>query len=316
MKRQVLAAAPPRPAARRRRIGRTGIAIGVVALLGLGAASGAVALGWCPRPSPPRRLRHRPRHTAPDHVDRTVLRRGDPVVPPDPVVEPDPTRAAYAADDATTWTISGSEMGPVAVGGQTAAETDDLDDAASVPCRAPGARPRACGVVRTGWRCRSSPTTRGPSRASSSPAGRHGRPRSGTRATTARGIGVGATLDELQAAYPDLRNDSPGFEDSGRCGRRTLPKVPSASRSVLGRTSRRSGSGPTRTSRPRSATCDGLTHGRADHRGTAPHRTRRTDGPSPQVGTGRHPSCGTHRCLQAVCQAGRTPRPGAAGCMG
>lgn len=212
MKRQVLAAAPPRPAARRRRIGRTGIAIGVVALLGLGAASGAVALGMVPAPFT---AAPAPAPTAtplPTTSTEPSFAAVTPSFRPTPSSSPTPTRAAYAADDATTWTISGSEMGPVAVGGQTAAETDDLDAAFS-PLPGTGCTPEGVWggpdgvevqVVSDDARTVSSIVVSWPADTDA--------PGPVPGPTTARGIGVGATLDELQAAYPDLRNDSPGFE--------------------------------------------------------------------------------------------------------
>lgn len=212
MKRQVLAAAPPRPAARKRRIGRTGIAIGVVALLGLGAASGAVALGMVPAPftaAPAPAPTATPLPTTSTEPSSAAV---TPSFRPTPSSSPTPTRAAYAADDATTWTISGSEMGPVAVGGQTAAETDDLDAAFS-PLPGTGCTPEGVWggpdgvevqVVSDDARTVSSIVVSWPADTDA--------PGPVPGPTTVRGIGVGATLDELQAAYPDLRNDSPGFE--------------------------------------------------------------------------------------------------------
>lgn len=212
MKRQVLVAAPPRPVARRRRIGRTGIAIGVVALLGLGAASGAVALGMVPAPftaAPAPAPTPTPLPTASSEPSSAAV---TPSFRPTPSSSPTPTRAAYVADDATTWTISGSEMGPVAVGGQTAAETDDLDAAFS-PLPGTGCTPEGVWggpdgvqvqVVSDDAGTVSSIVVSWPVDADA--------PGPVPGPTTARGIGVGATLDELQAAYPDLLNDSPGFE--------------------------------------------------------------------------------------------------------
>ncbi|QKS15514.1 hypothetical protein HUN59_04145 [Curtobacterium sp. Csp2] len=193
MKQDVLARATPRRGPRRR---RTGIAIGVVAALLLGAAGGSVALGLIPgqddRAAPPAA-------TATPDPTPTRTPDGAPVVDsPPPTPTSTSTRPPYAVDDPRTWTISGSEVGPVALGGAVAAETDDLSTAFTDDGNCPnpnvswwsadGRTPIIVvgqdGVV-TGIAVGDFSADRpGP--------------------TTAEGLGVGSTLAELQAAYPDL----------------------------------------------------------------------------------------------------------------
>lgn len=199
MKQNVLERATPRP---RRRARRTGIAIGVVSVLLLGLAGGGVALGLIPTsvtadPGPSATTAPESGPSAPETPS------GAPVVDePTPTPTATSTRAPYSAADPATWTISGDEVGPIAIGGPVDGELDDLgaaytretDDACPSPdvtfWHADGYAPltvtaadgRVAGVaIGLG-----SPleTLRGP--------------------TTPEGMGVGSTLSDLRAAYPDL----------------------------------------------------------------------------------------------------------------
>lgn len=197
MKQDVLARATPRRGPRRR---RTGIAIGVVAALLLGAAGGSVALGLIPgqddRPAPPAA-------TATPDPTPTRTPDGAPVVDsPPPTPTPTSTRRPFALDDPGTWTISGTEVGPIALGGAYDAETDDLVAAyVHSPCYAlwdprepsgPNGESPSLFIVPDGSGGITGVDIAGPSSPGAAP-------------TTAEGLGLGSTLDELRAAYPDLR---------------------------------------------------------------------------------------------------------------
>jgi hypothetical protein len=214
MKHHVLTEVRPRGAVRRHRIARAGIVVGVVAVLGIGAGTGAVALGLVPAPFTP---------VAEPTAAVTPTPSGGsgpssaPVTPsfrPSPSATPEPTstRAPFALDDPSTWTISGSEVGPVALGGRTDQETDELD-AALIRVPSGGCTPEGVWRDTDGLEVQvvSSDAGNVASVVVSWPADRElSGPVPGP--TTALGIGVGSTLDELHAAYPGLRNDSPGFE--------------------------------------------------------------------------------------------------------
>ncbi|KQS14774.1 hypothetical protein ASG04_02830 [Curtobacterium sp. Leaf183] len=205
MKQSVLDRAGDRTPAPRRRGRRAGIIIGVIALLGLGATSGGVALGMIPQPfaaapaPAPSPTTIEPSET-PTESSAPVIER--------PTVTPTPTstRRPYALDDPSTWTMSGSEVGPIALGGDFAAETDDLqptytlDSAANCPNPdvaffTRGDAPRLVVTrvdgkvdgVQVGLNAPSDTT-------------------SGRAPTTAEDAGLGSTVEQLKALYPDLHD--------------------------------------------------------------------------------------------------------------
>lgn len=145
MKQTVLDRAEDRRPAPRRRGRRAGIAIGVIALLGLGATSGAVALGMIPQPFAEPAPTSTPSPTAPavPSTPAAAPVQEVPVPVPTPTPTPTPTRGAFVLDDPSTWTISANEVGPVALGGQFDDEVDDLGSGSVRPpvddaCPAPG----------------------------------------------------------------------------------------------------------------------------------------------------------------------------------
>lgn len=207
MKQDVLARAVPRRRPRRRRVG---IAIGVVVALLLGAAGGSVALGLIPGPDTQPTV-----PTTSPTADPSPSQTPDraPVVDsPRPTLTPTPTstRRPFALDDPGTWTISGTEVGPIAVEGDYSAETDDL--------AAAFVHDPACSAV---WKLRGSdvPPREQPTLfIVQDDAGRiAGVDISGSSSraapTTAEGLGLGSSLDELRAAYPDLRYAVSGTDD-------------------------------------------------------------------------------------------------------
>jgi hypothetical protein len=212
MKQSVLDRADDRTPAPRRRGRRTGIIIGVIALLGLGATGGGVALGMIPQPfaaAPAPTSTPSPTEPAAPSTPAAAPVEETPDPTPSATAAPTPsatpTKGAFALDDPSTWTISGNEVGPVALGGTTEAESDDLEQA----YRLVPATPSSCTAPGT-WARDGSPTlriTEDDDRVTGVLIGAEGdRPRTTTAGpTTAAGIGVGSSSDALHAAYPSLQ---------------------------------------------------------------------------------------------------------------
>ncbi|PYY33296.1 hypothetical protein DEJ16_13955 [Curtobacterium sp. MCJR17_055] len=216
MKQTVLDRAEDRRPAPRRRGRRAGIAIGVIALLGLGATSGAVALGMIPQPFAEPAPTSTPSPTAPavPSTPAAAPVQEVPVPVPTPTPTPTPTRGAFVLDDPSTWTISANEVGPVALGGQFDDEVDDLGSGSVRPpvddaCPAPGqgvwtwddgtkieVLSDLGNVVRMVRVIGADPTADLPDPS-----------RPGPR--TAGGFGRGATLTQLRSEYHDLRPANP-----------------------------------------------------------------------------------------------------------
>ena len=198
MKQNVLERATPRP---KRHGRRAGIAIGVVGVLLLGVAGGGVALGLIPTSITAEPV---PTATPTTEPVPTETPSGAPVVGrPTPTATPSPesARPPYSATDPSTWTISGSEVGPIALGGPIAGELDDLDGAYSRVVENACPSPTITDWQRDG----SAPltvvekdgTVWGVAIGASTATEASG-------PTTAEGFGAGSRLDDLRAAYPDL----------------------------------------------------------------------------------------------------------------
>lgn len=194
MKQNVLERATPRPKRRR----RTGIVIGVVGVLLLGAAGSGVALGLIPTSIS---AGPAPTATTTPEPTQTETPSGAPVVG-SPTPTPTSTRPAYSATDPSTWTISGDEVGPLALGGPIAGELDDLDGAFVRESENACPNPNVSNWTRNGAASLTVVERQGavwgvavggigPGHASSGP-------------TTAQGLGIGSTLSELRERYPDL----------------------------------------------------------------------------------------------------------------
>lgn len=203
MKRTVLTRAAEQRPQPRRRGRRTGIVIGVIAVLALGATSGGVALGMIPQPfaAAPAPAPS----TTPTEPSETPTPSSAPVVnEPTTTPTPTPTRRPYALDDPTSWTISGAEVGPVALGGETNAELDDLTPPytrdANSTCPNTDAFFFSNGTEQHIWVQQTIGRVSGVLISRS----RAGSESFGTGPATAEGIGVGSTVEELHDAYPDL----------------------------------------------------------------------------------------------------------------
>jgi hypothetical protein len=230
MKQSVLDRAEDRKPAPRRRGRRTGIAIGVIALLGLGATGGGVALGMIPQPfaaAPAPTTTPSPTEPAAPSTPAAAPVQETPDPLPTQTPSPTPTKGAFALDDPSTWTISGSEVGPVAIGGELTAETDDLAAAYRLLPKLPGcvvtdtwARDGA-GTVQLGWHSGTSGRTVSLVVLAAEGGATPTEPLPGP--TTAAGIGLGSTFDELRAAYPTMVSVMPEISGPGSIWEVSLP---------------------------------------------------------------------------------------------
>lgn len=109
----------------------------------------------------------------------------------------------YRLADPATWTIAGNEVGPVAIGGRTAAETDDL---AAAYQRGTGECPAA--PATQFWANGENPAvivTTNAGNVSGVAVGNYEHDAVLTRSPkTAAGAGIGTSLTELQRLYPKL----------------------------------------------------------------------------------------------------------------
>jgi hypothetical protein len=133
----------------------------------------------------------------------------DPTPAATPTASATATKGAFALDDPSTWTISGTEMGPVALGGPRAGETDHL-----APAYQNDIGNEVCSEgIGSAWRRADAPNLLIWSRDEVvigvsvwAPNNEVTPPMTGP--TTSKGIGVGSTLDELRAAYPGATEDT------------------------------------------------------------------------------------------------------------
>jgi len=204
MKHEVLTRADQQRPLPKRRGRHVGIVIGVIAVLGIGLGSGAVALGLVPQPFEAAAPSPSPTPTEPPAPSTPAAApiENTPTATPGPTT----TRPAYAPDDPATWTISGDEVGPVALGGDTTAETDDLAGAyAEEPasaCPNPDVslfRPDHGPVLTVTSRDGKVDGVAIGLLGGFDPASLAASPK------TAEGAGIGSTIDDLRATYPDLR---------------------------------------------------------------------------------------------------------------
>ena len=121
-----------------------------------------------------------------------------------PTPTPTPTGVSFVPTDPDTWTISGDEVGPIALGGTTSAEVDDLHAAFTEDTGGCPASPET-----SFWHRDGSPGLIVESRdgqVSGVEVGGPGSPATTvTGPETTAGTGVGSSLAELRAAHPDLQ---------------------------------------------------------------------------------------------------------------
>jgi hypothetical protein len=221
MKQNVLERATPRP---KRRGRRAGIAIGVVGVLLLGAAGGGVALGLIPTsittvPAPTATTTPEPSPTETSSGAPVV---GGPTPTANPTPTPTSTRPPYSLSDPDTWTISGSEVGPIAFGSPVSGELDEVADAYPGTVEGVCPNPNVSSFRRDGSAALTVVAEDG------LVWGVYISGFSGEDVdapTTAEGLGVGSTLDELRAAYPDLTSvDSDYFSEEEGSGLWTIER--------------------------------------------------------------------------------------------
>lgn len=116
---------------------------------------------------------------------------------------PSASGSAFSLSAPDTWTISGDEVGPIALGGSTSAEVDDLRDAYT---RDSGGCPAS--PATSFWHRDASPGLIVEDRDGTVTGVEIGGPQttatSVTGPETSAGTGVGSSLAELKAAHPDL----------------------------------------------------------------------------------------------------------------
>lgn len=113
------------------------------------------------------------------------------------------TTSAYRMDDPSTWTITGDEVGPIALGGRTDAETDDLQAAYTLSDGECPAAPET-----QFWTNERNPglivTTRDGDVSGVAVGNFEPDAVTVNSPTTEAGAGVGTSVQELQTRYPDL----------------------------------------------------------------------------------------------------------------